>query len=150
MVSVLELKLAGDNKSIIDSIEDFSNYTLNKKTDLKTLFELSLRDNKESLFTELSFTAKYVQGLMRVLKSGSENSEVKSLDHIKKDFTQNMQKITEQMKEILKGADDQIKRYFDTTYFDMSLQGLQNLRLILSDLEWTKKYLNEQKRLNKK
>lgn len=142
--------MAGDNNRVIDSIEEFSGFSLNKKTDLKTLFELSLKDNEDTLFSELSFTAKYVQGLMRVIKSGTENSKVKSLDHIKKDFTQNMQKIIDQMKEILKGADDQIKRYFDTTYFDMSLQGLQNLRLILSDLEWTKKYLNEQKRLNKK
>ena len=136
-------------KGIIDEIEEFSEFRLNKKTDLKTLYDLSLRDNKESFFRELSFTAKYVQGLLRILKSGADISEVKSLEHIKKDFTHNMQKVTEQMKLILEGADDQIKRYFDSTYFDMSLQGLQNLGLILSDLEWTKKYLNGQKRLNK-
>ncbi len=131
---------------IIEEIEKLSEFSLNNKADLNTLYELSLKDNKEVIFKELTFTAKYVQGLLRILKKGIDIKEVKSLDHIKKDFSHNMQKVTEQMKDILSGADDNIKRYFDKTYFDMSIQGLQNLRLILSDLEWTKKYLNEQKR----
>ena len=131
---------------IIDEIDDFSLHRLNKKSDLKTLFCLSVKDNKEKTFEELSFTAKYVQGLMRVLKTGTSNPEVKSLEHIRKDFTHNMKKIVDQMKEIVVNADEQIKRYFETTYFDMSQQGMQNLTLILSDLEWAKKYFNLQKR----
>jgi len=138
-----------ENNRIINNIEEFSEFSLYKKADLKTLFEISLRDNKQKVFRDLSFTAKYVQGLFRILKTGTENSEVKSLDHIKKDFSQNMQKIADMIKEILEDSDVQIKRYFDVTYFDMSTQGLQNLRLLLSDLEWTKKYLNQQKRINK-
>ena len=59
-----------------------------------------------------------------------------------------MQKIVDQMKEIVANADEQIKRYFEITYFDMSQQGMQNLTLILSDLEWSKKYFNIQKRQN--
>jgi|ERR1035437_1169740 rhamnogalacturonyl hydrolase YesR len=133
---------------IIDEIDDFSLHRLNKKSDLKTLFCLSVKDNKEKTFEELSFTAKYVQGLMRVLKTGTSNPEVKSLEHIRKDFTHNMKKIVDQMKEIVVNADEQIKRYFETTYFDMSQQGMQNLTLILSDLEWAKKYFNMQKREN--
>ena len=133
---------------IIDEIDDFSLHRLNKKSDIKTLFCLSVKDNKEKTFEELSFTAKYVQGLMRVLKTGTSNPEVKSLEHIRKDFTHNMKKIVDQMKEIVVNADEQIKRYFETTYFDMSQQGMQNLTLILSDLEWAKKYFNMQKREN--
>ena len=133
---------------IIDEIDDFSLHRLNKKSDLKTLFCLSVKDNKEKTFEELSFTAKYVQGLMRVLKTGTSNPEVKSLEHIRKDFTHNMKKIVDQMKEIVVNADEQIKRYFETTYFDMSQQWMQNLTLILSDLEWAKKYFNMQKREN--
>jgi hypothetical protein len=141
----MKANLAGP---VVDQIDDFSQHRLNKKTDLKTLYHFSLEEGKEKIFDDLSFTAKYVQGLMRVLKTGTANPEVKSLDHIKKDFTHNMQKVVGQMKEILNPADDQIKMYFDQTYFDMSQQSLQNLNLILSDLEWTKKYFNMQKRLS--
>jgi len=133
---------------IINEIDDFSGHRLNKKTDLKTLYSLAVNELKEKTFEELSFTAKYVQGLMRVLKTGTSNPDVKSLEHIRKDFTHNMQKVVDQMKEILLSADEPIKRYFETTYFDLSHQGMQNLTLILSDLEWAKKYFNLQKRQN--
>ena len=131
---------------IIDEIDEFSQHKLNKKTDLKILYCQSIKDDKEKTFDELSFTAKYVQGLMRVLKTGTGNPEVKSLEHIRKDFTHNMQKIVDQMKEIVANADETVKLYFEKTYFDMSHQGMQNLTLILSDLEWAKKYFNLQKR----
>jgi hypothetical protein len=131
---------------IIEEIEEFSEFKINKKVDLKTLYSLSITADKGKSFEDLSFTAKYTEGLMRVLKTGINNPEVNSLDHIKKDFTHNMQKIVDLMKEIVSNADDQIKRYFEMTYFDMSQQGMQNLTLILSDLEWAKKYFNMQKR----
>jgi hypothetical protein len=139
----MESKLAA---GIIDEIDEFSQNKLNKKADLKTLYSLSVTADKGKAFDELSFTAKYAEGLMRVLKTGINNPDVKSLEHIKKDFTHNMQKIVDQLKEIVANADDQIKRYFEMTYFDMSQQGMQNLTLILSDLEWAKKYFNMQKR----
>src|SRR5664280_2643695 len=131
---------------IIEEIDDFSQHKLNKKTDLKTLYCQSVKDGKEKTFEELSFTAKYVQGLMRVLKTGTGNPEVKSLEHIRRDFTHNMSKIVDQMKEIVANADETVKLYFEKTYFDMSHQGMQNLTLILSDFEWAKKYFNMQKR----
>jgi len=130
---------------IINEIDDFSQHRLNKKSDLKTLYCQSIKDNREKLFEELTFTAKYVEGLMRILKTGTGNPEVKSLEHIRKDFTHNMQKIVDQMKEIVSNTDETVRLYFEKTYFDMSHQGMQNLTLILSDLEWTKKYFNMQK-----
>ena len=137
----------GISPAIIDEIEVFSEFQLNKKVDLKTLYDLSAKNSKEKLFDDLIFTAKYVQGLLRVLKTGAGNPEVKSLEHIKKDFTHNMQKVVDQMKLIVVDAEEEIKRYFEVTYFDLSQKGIQNLSLILSDLEWTKKYLNVRKRL---
>ena len=133
---------------IIEEIDDFSQHRLNKKTDLKTLYSLSIMEDEGKTFEELSFTAKYAEGLIRILKTGINNPEVKNLEHIKKDFAHNMQKIVDQMKEIVVNTDEQIKRYFEITYFDMSQQGMQNLTLILSDLEWAKKYFNMQKRQN--
>jgi hypothetical protein len=134
--------------AIIEEIDDFSQHKLNKKTDLKTLYSLSMTEDEGKTFLALSFTAKYAEGLMRILKTEINNPEVKSLAHIKKDFAHNMQKVVDQMKEIVVNADEQIKRYFEITYFDMSQQGMQNLTLILSDLEWAKKYFNMQKRQN--
>lgn len=133
---------------VVDQIDDFSQHQLIKKTDLKTLYLLSVEKGNEKAFEDLSFTAKYVKGLMRVLKTGPANPDVKSLDHIRKDFTHNMQKVVDQMKDIVVNADEKIKSYFDSTYFDLSHQSIQNLNLLLSDLEWAKKYFNERKHLN--
>ena len=133
---------------VVDQIDEFSQHQLVKKTDLKRLYNLSVEKGNEKGFEDLSFTAKYVKGLMRVLKTGTSNPDVKSLEHIRKDFTHNMQKVVDQMKDIVASADEQIKSYFDSTYFDLSHQSMQNLNLLLSDLEWAKKYFNERKHLN--
>jgi hypothetical protein len=141
----MESNLSAD---VVDQIDEFSQHQLIKKTDLKTLYHLSVEKGNEKAFEDLSFTAKYVKGLIRVLKTGTSNPDVKSLEHIRKDFTHNMQKVVDQMKELVVNADEQIKTYFDSAYFELSNQSMQNLNLLLSDLEWSKKYFNERKHLN--
>jgi hypothetical protein len=83
---------------------------------------------------------------MRVLQSGASNSEVSSMEKIKADFSSNIKKVMEQIKDIIAGTDEELKKYFADNYFEMSQQGLTNLNELLADLEWTKMYLNDQKR----
>lgn len=134
---------------LINEINTFSQGKLNRKDDLLKLFDLIKETHREHLLEEISFTAKYVMGLLRVLKAGVNNSEVKSLEHVKQDFSANMKKITEELKKVIADADEGTKQYLGAEYLQMTQEGLRNLNLLLSDLEWTKKYLNSQKRQNK-
>ncbi|MFO7444745.1 MAG: hypothetical protein R6W90_00185 [Ignavibacteriaceae bacterium] len=131
---------------LVREVDEFSGNNLKRRVDLQIIFEETLNKGKDKLLEELAFTAKYIQGLIRILKDGSKNPDVNSLDHVKNDLTSNMKKIVVQLKEAITGTDGSTKQYFERTYFELSQQGFMNLNDLLSDLEWTKKYLNDQKR----
>ena len=131
---------------LLKEVDEFSGNSLKKRVDLQIIFEETLNKGRETLLDEIAFTSKYVQGLIRVLKDGSKNPDVSSVDYVKKDLTVNMNKVVEQLKEAVEGSDGTTKQHFERTYFELSQQGFMNLNDLLSDLEWTKKYLNEQKR----
>jgi len=133
---------------LIREVDEFSGNKLKKRVDLQIIFEETLNNDQEQLLDDIAFTSKYIQGLIRVLKEGGDNPEIKSVDHIKNDLTESMKKIVVQLKEALTYADGNTKQHFERTYFELSQQGFMNLYDLLSDLEWTKKYLNDQKRKN--
>jgi hypothetical protein len=129
---------------IVEEINVFSNSRLKRQDDLKFLFEAANQTEK-SYLENLSFTAKYILGLQRVLKKGSMNPEITSLEQVKNDYSENIQKVVNQLMEIIKLSPEKIQNHFQKTYFELTHQGLQNLNELLDDLEWTKMYLNQQK-----
>ena len=136
-----------DNASdFVNEVEKFSGTNLNKKAELLRIYEESINSGKEKVFEDLVFTGKYLRGLMRVLQNGSGNPQVEFLDKIKTDFSSNIKKVIEQIKEIIADSDENLQKHFEKNYFEMSQEGLTNLNELLADLEWTKMYLNDQKR----
>lgn len=130
----------------VDEVEKFSKEKLRRKAELLRIYEEAVKGNNFKLFEDTVFTAKYVQGLLRVVKSGTQNPEVQNLESIKKDFSDNMTKVVSQLKDILNSADEDTKMHFEKTYFELSQEGFLNLSELLNDLEWTKMYLNDLKR----
>lgn len=134
------------SSDFINDVEKFSKDKLKRKAELIRIYEEALKYKNEKLFDDLAFTAKYVQGLMRVVKSGSINPDIKNIDSIKKDFTDNMNKVVLKIRELISSADENLKIHFEQTYFELSQQGFVNLAELLSDLEWIKIYLNDSRR----
>lgn len=139
-------KLAAD---FACEVEKFSKSKLKRKAELIRLYEEALKYRKEKLFEELVFTAKYVQGLMRAVQAGTYSSEISNIEQIKRDFSDNLNKVVVQIKEIIVSAGDEMKSHFENTYFELTQQGFLNLSELLNDLEWSKMYINERKRKEK-
>jgi hypothetical protein len=133
----------------IEEVEKFSNSKLNKKIEVIRLYEEALASNKIKEFEDLAFTAKYLRGLLRVLKEGQNIPEVGSLDKIKADFSSNMKKATGTISAILLSSESSVKKYFDESFIGMSQNSLVNMNELLQDLEWVKMYLNDSKRKDK-
>lgn len=131
-----------------EEINNFSGQKLKRKDDLKTLIEICFTNEKPVLLENLSFTAKYILGLDRVLKKGSMNSEISNLEQIKQDYMNNIKKSVEQLKEIISFTDEGTKNHFEEKYLKLTHEGFKNLNELHEDLEWTKMYLNNQKRQN--
>lgn len=130
----------------IEEVEKFSKIKLKRKAELIRIYEEAQKNQKEKLFDDIVFTAKYVQGLMRAVKTASGNSDISNIEQIKKDFSDNVNKVITQIREIITNADDEMKSYFEKTYFEMTQQGFLNLNELLYDLEWCKMYMNSLKR----
>jgi hypothetical protein len=137
------------NKYILNDVELFSDSLLKRKADLQIIIDASLQHNFETEFEELTFTGKYVQGLKRVLQKGADFQEIDNLDHVKKDLTENMEKVIGDIRALLIHSSETNKKHFDDTYLSLTSNCFQNLNDLLDDLEWVKKYLNYQKRSDK-
>ncbi|OGV04500.1 MAG: hypothetical protein A2330_06500 [Ignavibacteria bacterium RIFOXYB2_FULL_36_7] len=132
--------------NLVEEINVFSEQKLKRKDDLKILLEMSFKNEKSALLENLSFTAKYIRGLERVLKKGSMNPEISNIEQIKQDYTNNIKKLIDQIKELISLADTEVNSYFEERYFKLTQEGFQSLSELLEDLEWTKMYFNRQKR----
>lgn len=132
-------------KNLLNEVEEFSNLELKRKNDIQSLLDVSLNNGYEEEFEELIFTAKYIEGLKRVLQKGSEFKEVENLDIVRKDLSENIKKIVEQINLLVKKSSPEVKKHFDETYLGLTPQCFANLNQLLSALEWIKKYLNFKK-----
>jgi hypothetical protein len=135
-----------DSRELLKKVDEFSNFKLQRRDDLQIIFTEGVKEKNNKLFEDLVFTAKYIQGLMKVMKMGHENSEVKSLEHVKIDLTKNMEKVVEQIRQIISDSSQSDKEYIDKTFLQMNPDAFKNLNDLLYDLDWTKKYLNDLKR----
>lgn len=130
----------------VKRLNSFSGNRLKRKNDLEILVNIVFQNDKHVFLEEAAFTAKYIQGLHRVLKKGSSNSEINNIDQIKIDYTENIKKAVSKLKEIINLSDKATISYFEKNYFELSPNSFQNLSDFLEDLEWTKMYLNDEKR----
>lgn len=136
------MKIEISNKSFLDEVEKETGSVLKKRDDLTKLLEICVACGKEKEFEDLIFTAKYIQGLMRVINKAPSIPEVQSVEHVKKDFSENMEKIAEQISDILEAGDEDSKKYFKEIFLSPTQHSLENLTLLLTDLEQIKKYVN--------
>jgi len=142
MIHGLEL----NPRELVKRVDEFSNFQLQKRDDLQRFFAISMEGKNYKLFEETIFTAKYVLGLMRAMKKGASFPEIESLEHVKKDLTENMEKISGQIRELISSASEIDNNYFEEKFLKLDADSFLNLNKLLEDLEWTKKYFNDLKR----
>ncbi len=133
-------------EDFINDIEIFSKKKLKRKIEVLRIYESAVQTHQENIFEELAFTAKYVQGLLRIVKNHSGDAEITNIEKIRKDFSDNMELAVKQIKEITQNADDSFKIYLEENFFLLNQEGFINLTELLSDLEYVKLFLNDQKR----
>jgi hypothetical protein len=135
-------------EDLLDNAEDYFKITLNKKSDLILLINAFNLDNGLKGFEDFCFTGKYLFGLFRVLNDSSNIPEVKSVDPIKKDIADNVEKIKTQLKSIIIDLDETNRNRMEKDYLGLSQNSLQNLQALFEDINYIKKYLNFLKRTN--
>lgn len=133
-----------DMNSFIQGFEKFSAGKLKEPEDIKSIISSCLTEEKNEKLNELAFTAKYVQGLFRVAAGSVNNSEIKNIDDIKKELSQNLEKCILLLKHLIAGETFQLS--FEEKYLQLTHSSMSNLKNLINDFEWLKMYLNQLKR----
>jgi hypothetical protein len=135
-----------DDEKFLVKVEEFTSNQFQRKDDIKKIIDVVSTHGNEDQFGSLTFTAKYICGMIRVLKSAPGIPEVNSVDHVKNDLNENMKKGIEQLKDIMSFSGELDQEYFNRTYFTLTSHNFTNLTQLFSDLELLKKYINYTKR----
>jgi hypothetical protein len=144
------MKISGTTTDTVLDIKEFSGGKLKNEHDISLLIEAS--SGREKLFGDTSFTAKYLNGLGKILHSANPaaGSDGKRIDEdakekIRTEFKQAMMKFTLQLSEIIKDIPADDKKNFEDKYLAMNRTALVNLTTLIYDLSWVKKYLNSRR-----
>lgn len=136
--------------SILEGIEKLSKGKLNFRDDLQRLVEISVEKGNIKNLEELSFQARYSQGLLAIVKNRDNKIDDDYFVRIQKEYMDSVLKIKSQIELILSGSSEFIRQVFTEKYFEMNQKSLANLNLLCNDLSFLKLYLNDLKRSDNK
>lgn len=136
------------SENLINETEEFLKRSLKKKDDLRIILNSFMQKNKFEDFEKFTFDGKYLNGLFRVLRDSPNLSEVKSVDHIKKDISETIEKMISKISEVADSLNENEKAALKKNYLELSQDSLKNLQTLSEDLDDIKKYLNYIKRKN--
>lgn len=134
------------NEKFLDDVEKFNEKKFSQRQTLSTLIQLINRTNQFEKFSELIFLSKYVNGLYRSIKISQLNPQITNIESIKKDFIENLQKVSSLLNEIIlidKSGDAETIKF---KYINLSETQLEDLLKLIEDFEKIKKYVNYLKR----
>jgi hypothetical protein len=134
------------NEEFLDNVEKFTERKFTQRTTLSQLIKTINKNNQIEKFNELIFTAKYTNGLYRSIKLSQSNPQISNLEQIKKDFSENLEKVMSLIKDIFNKEISESTTEIKQMYTEFGEVQLGNLILLIDDLDQIKKYLNYLKR----
>src|SRR4030095_1593373 len=148
------MNVSQKTRGLISEINEFSGSKLKHPNDLAFLIELAESSEKDKLFYDIQFTAKYLNGLGKIMQSGTPPSK-KSSDNpqtpdeakekILKEYRDNVLKFANYVKDLLLSADDETKSVFMDKFLGLTRTSMANLTGLIYDLSWLKKFNNSQR-----
>lgn len=153
------MKISGKTKSIMSDLNEYSGGKIKNENDLLALIELAASSDKEKLFYDIQFSAKYLNGLGKILQSnvslasnkkpgsngGPAPNAEEAREKVMKEYKENMIKFTNYLKDLLLDADAETRSIFDEKYLALNRTSLVNLTTLIYDLSWLKRYYNSKR-----
>lgn len=130
----------------INGIKEFSGNKLKDEALMLEIVQSCVNSGNTVLLSEISFNAKYINGLMRVMKSAQGRTDVQNLDAIKSDLSSGFEKFVGQINEISALLPETVSAGLNDTYLQMTHDSFLRLNELIADMEWVKMYLNSLKR----
>lgn len=150
------MEISENTAVLVREIIEFSGGKLKNENDVSVLIESAQARENEELFNDIIFTAKYLNGLGKILhsnistalesKPGGENKlDENAEEKIRNEFSQNVMKLSKQISKLISGMTTADKKEFGDKYLAMNRPSLVNLTNLIYDLSWVKQYFNSKK-----
>jgi hypothetical protein len=153
------MNISSKTKNLINELSVFAGGKLKNIPELSLLIEITERSKKDKLFYDIQFTAKYLNGLGKILQSnvslasqkkpGSNGEPPQTAEEARKkvmaEYKTNMLKFTGYMKDILLNADADDRAMMEDKFLTLSRTALVNLTTLIYDLSWLKKFYNSKR-----
>ncbi len=153
------MKISNKTKKIVDELYEYSGNKLKNIHELEILIELAEVSEKGKLFYDIQFTAKYLNGLGKILQSNvslttqnkpSTNGKPtptaeEARAKIMAEYKTNMLKFTNYLKDLLLEADEATQKEIEEKYLILSRTAMVNLTALIYDLSWLKRYYNSKR-----
>lgn len=153
------MKISAKTKKIIEELYVYSGNKLKNVPELMELIELAGVSEKDKLFYDLQFTAKYLNGLGKILQSnavlsapkkpGTNGNPEPDADEarakVMAEYKTNMMKFTNYLKDLMIDADETTRKEIEEKYLTLSRTAMINLTTLIYDLSWLKRYNNSKR-----
>jgi hypothetical protein len=148
------MEISENTTELILDIKEFSGDKLKNENDVSILLETTSRSGNHGLFNEIIFTAKYLNGLGKILHSNISTALIQGSEHklddnaedkIRNEFSQNVVKLSKQITKLTSGMESEEKKRFGDKYLSLNRTSLVNLTNLIYDLSWVKQYYNSKK-----
>jgi len=131
------------NKGIDEFVASFLLFAgekLKAKEDVEKLIEFCFAGNMEEELKQFAFTAKYLNGLIRVSNKPVGN-QITNIETIRGEISANAEKAALQLSSLVSSAE--FRDEFIEKYLSLSQTAVESFMGVISDFEWFKMYLNE-------
>jgi len=139
-------ELTTDN--ILLKVSELAENRLQRREDLELLIDTAIKQNKISLLKELSFQAKFSDGILRVVQKKENTVDEAYFLKAVEEFKNSIEKVRTVLEELLSNASEFIKSVLTEKYLQLSQVSLANLNSLCSDLSYLKLFFNDLKNLN--
>lgn len=130
-----------DSKKFIEDINENSSRLIKNYFELSVLSETAFNNGKNEVFDKLIFKAKYVNGLRTVLSNRIISGD-EYMEKIFDEFNQSIQSLIGHLKDLTENSDENVKKFFNEKYFNMTHESMVNTMDLIEDLSLCKEYLN--------
>jgi len=130
---------------VISELKKISNDKLNAQEDLERIISTSIEFNQIKELEAVSFQAKYIHGLIRVIQKRETIVDESYSTKIKEELVNGYENLKNGLKKITQNCTPFIQQIFEEKYFLLTQSSLKNLNLLSEDLSILKFYFNDLK-----
>ena len=138
-------KLNLTTENILIKVTELAENHLQQRGDLELLIDTAVKQDKIQLLEDLSFHAKFSNGLLRVIQKKDSTIDEEYFLKAVDEYKSSIEKVRTIFEELLSGATGFMKSILNEKYLQLSQLSLSNLNSLCSDLSYLKLYFNDLK-----